>query len=260
MQPQRTPSAPHRPYGAPPRRPIIGITPDFNPREEQRSPIYELKVAYADAVIRAGGLPFVLAYSDDSQVLEQYLDRISGLVITGGAFDIHPEAYGETAREGLGALKPARTTFETTLMQAALRRNMPVLGICGGMQLLNVVLGGTLFQDIGREVANARDHEQKHERSQPHHPVDVKDGTVLADLLGKGQLMVNSTHHQAVKRTGERVVISATSPDGVVEAIEAPQHLFAVGVQWHPELLIHTVPVHLGLYKALVHKARENRR
>lgn len=221
---------------------------------------YEVKVAYTDAVLRAGGLPFILPYSDDPTTVDAYLDRLSGLVVTGGAFDIPPEAYGEQAREGLGALKPTRTAFEKALMQAALRRNVPVLGVCGGMQLLHVILGGTLFQDIRRELPDAKDHEQKHDRCQPSHPVDVKEGTHLAELLGKGQLMVNSTHHQSANKIPENVVVSATSPDGVVEAIESKAHPFALGVQWHPELLIQNVPAHLSLYRALVQKARENKR
>lgn len=244
-----------------PRRPVIGITPDYNEKPaEGVTPRYELKQAYTDAVIKAGGLPMVVAYSEDPTVVDSYLDRMSGLVVTGGAFDIPPEAYGEQQRDGLGALRAGRTAFETSLMRAALKRNMPVLGVCGGMQLLNVVLGGTLFQDILREVQNAKDHEQKHDRAQPSHPVDVKDGTVLAECVGRGQLMVNSTHHQAVNRVGEKVVVSAVSPDGVVEAIESKEHGFALGVQWHPELMVTTVPIHLGVYKVFVHKAREQRR
>jgi putative glutamine amidotransferase len=252
----------HRGHGHPPaRRPAIGITPDFNEKPaDSYAPRYELKQAYSDAVLRAGGLPFVLPYSDDPTCIDAYLDRISGLLVTGGAFDIPPEAYGDTARDGLGALKQSRTAFESALMQAALKRNMPVLGICGGMQLLNVVMGGSLFQDILKEVEHSKDHEQKHDRTQPAHPVEVKDGTVLGESLGKGQVMVNSTHHQAVKRPGNNVIVSATSPDGVVEAIEVPSHAFAVGVQWHPELLVNAVPAHLGIYKAFVLKARENRR
>lgn len=254
------PARPHG-HGQPPRRPSIGITPDYaEPGEGRPLPLYELKVPYAEAVQRAGGLPFVLPYSDDPAVVESYLDRVSGVVVTGGAFDIHPAAYGEEAREGLGPQKQARTHFETLLLRGALKRGLPVLGICGGMQLLNVVLGGTLFQDIGREVAGAREHEQKHDRTQPHHPVEVKDGTLLADAVGKGPLMVNSTHHQAVNQVGEGVVVSGVAPDGVVEAIESTRHPFAVGVQWHPEYLIHNVPTHLGLYRAFVHKAREARR
>jgi putative glutamine amidotransferase len=223
-------------------------------------PIYQLKAAYADAVIRAGGLPLVLPYVDDRGCVDAYLDRVSGLVVTGGAFDVSPELYGEKAREGLGPLKESRTTFESALLRGALDRGVPVLGICGGMQLLNVVAGGTLIQDIAGEVPHAANHEQKHDRTQPQHPVDVKDGTLLADLLGKGQLMVNSTHHQAVKTPGKGVVVSAVATDGVIEAIELPSHSFAIGVQWHPELLISAIPLHLGLYRGLVNKAREMRR
>ncbi len=250
-----------RMHGQPPRRPNIGITPDWQEaRPEAPFASYELKVPYADAVLRAGGLPLVLPYSDDATCVDAYLDRVSGLLITGGAFDIPPEAYGDTTREGMGPLKAARTAFESALMRAALKRNMPVLGVCGGMQLLNVVLGGSLYQDIGREVTGAREHSQKHEPSQPQHPVEVRHGTQLADAVGQGQLMVNSTHHQAVKRLGTQVVSSAVAPDGVVEAIESTAHIFAMGVQWHPEYMLHTIPTHVGIYKAFIHKAREHRR
>jgi putative glutamine amidotransferase len=252
---------PLRHHGQPPRRPNIGISPDWTEAgPDNPFAHYELKATYAEAVLRAGGLPFVLPYADDLTCVEAYLDRISGVIITGGAFDIPPGAYGETAREGMGLMKEGRTAFETVLMRAALKRNMPVLGICGGMQLLNVVLGGTLFQDIGREVPEARDHEQKHDRTQPQHPVDVREGSLLAEAVGKGQLMVNSTHHQAVKTLGNQVVSSATSPDGVTEAIESTAHIFAVGVQWHPEYMVNTLPVHGGIYKVFIHKARDYRR
>ncbi|WP_342375042.1 gamma-glutamyl-gamma-aminobutyrate hydrolase family protein [Myxococcus stipitatus] len=249
-----------RHHGQPPRRPNIGITPDWSQPEDSPFARYELKVPYAEAVLRAGGLPFVLPYADDPTCVDAYLDRVSGLLVTGGAFDIPPETYGETAREGLGALKEGRTAFEAALMRGALKRNMPVLGVCGGMQLLNVVLGGTLFQDIGREVQGAREHEQKHDRTQPQHPVDVRSGTLLAEAVGHGQLMVNSTHHQAVRSAGTDVSITALAPDGVVEAIESTVHAFAVGVQWHPEYMSTTIPVHVGLYKSFVQKAREHRR
>lgn len=242
-----------------PRRPSIGLTPDVStPTPESPHPRYELKAAYGDAVLRAGGLPFVLPYSDDRSVIDAYLDRISGLIVTGGAFDIPPEMYGDTAHEGLGALKPTRTTFELTLLRLALARKLPVLGVCGGMQLLNVACGGSLYQDLGRELPQARPHEQKHDRSQPHHPVDVKPDTVLAECVGRGQLMVNSTHHQAVKKVGEGLVASAVAPDGVVEAIETRDG-FALGVQWHPELMLDSVPPNLAIYRTLVTRARDRR-
>lgn len=250
-----------RTHGQPPRRPNIGITPDWHEaRPDAPFARYELKVPYADAVLRVGGLPFMLPYTEDPTCVEAFLDRISGLLVTGGEFDIPPEAYGETPAEGLGPVKPVRTSFETMLLRAALKRNMPVLGVCGGMQLLNVVLGGSLYQDLGRELPGVREHQQKHAHTQPQHPVEVRHGSLLADAVGHGQLMVNSTHHQAVKRLGEHVVSSAVSPDGVVEAIESTAHAFVLGVQWHPELMMQAIPTHVGIFKAFVQKAREHRR
>lgn len=245
----------HQPSG---RRPSIGITADVS--HETSWPRYELRAAYADAVMRAGGLPLVLTYADDREVVDAWLSRVSGLVFTGGAFDIGPQHYGEAPREGLGPLKPERTDFELKLLEAALRMGMPVLGICGGMQLINVALGGSLHQDIALELPASRAHQQTHERSQPQHPVEVKAGSGLAEAVGAGQLMVNSTHHQAVHRLGQRLVATATSPDGVVEAIERPGGGFVMGVQWHPELLLDTVPAHLSIYRALVNSARDRRR
>jgi putative glutamine amidotransferase len=237
------------------------VTPDVEdaPRGEAYAR-YVLKSPYAEAVFRAGGLPLVLPLTRDPTLIDALLDRISGLVVTGGAFDVPPEAYGEAPREGLGTLKPGRTQFETLLLQAAVRRNLPILGVCGGMQLLNVVFGGTLIQDIRRDLPDARNHEQANDRTQPSHPVEVQEGTLLAELVGKGQLMVNSTHHQAVARTGDGLVVSAEAPDGVIEAIESTRGIFAVGVQWHPELLLHSMPLQLGVYRGLVQRARDVRR
>jgi putative glutamine amidotransferase len=251
----------HRGEGHGARRPIIGITPDVSASEtDPPVELYQLKASYSQAVFRAGGLPFVLPGTEDPSCIESYLDRIAGLLVTGGAFDIPPAMYGQAVREGMGITKPARTLFELSLTKAALDRNLPVLGICAGMQLLNVILGGTLIQDIAREIPGAHEHEQKHDRRQPQHPVEIKEGTLLAELFGKGQVMVNSTHHQAPKTVGEKVVVSAVAPDGITEAIEVPAYQFAVGVQWHPELLVGSIPIHLTLYKAFVHKARESRR
>jgi putative glutamine amidotransferase len=245
------------PHGAQ-RRPVVGITPDYQAGAESGPlPQYELKTAYAEAVLRAGGLPMILPYSDDPTCVQAYLDRISALLVTGGAFDVGPEHYGEEPRDGLGVKKESRTRFEASLLKTALSKQVPVLAICGGMQLLNVVAGGSLYQDILREVQNARDHEQKNDRAQPFHPIEVKNGTLLSRAVGSGQLMVNSTHHQAVNRPGKNTITSALSPDGVVEAIELSDHPFALGVQWHPELLIESVPANLGVYRMLVQKARE---
>ena len=182
-----------KPHGTPLRRPTVGITPDAEGDGESER--YVVKTAYAEAVLRAGGLPLVLAVTADAGVVDAYLDRVSAVVVTGGAFDVPPEAYGETAREGLGPLKPSRTAFETLVLQGALRRKLPLLGVCGGMQLLNVVLGGTLYQDLRRECPEAKEHEQKNPRSQPSHPVEVRDGSTLA-VEAAAQERVSKVAHQ----------------------------------------------------------------
>jgi putative glutamine amidotransferase len=242
------------------RRPVVGLTPDVGETAARPArpalPRYELKQAYADAVLGAGGLPVVLPYSDDEEAATEAVALCDALVVTGGAFDIPPEAYGATAHPLLGTLKPGRTRFEQRVLRAALRLRKPVLGVCGGMQLLAVELGGTLFQDIGRQIPGAADHEQKIDPREPGHPARVKAGTQLARIVGAEVLQVNSTHHQAVRDAGPAVV-SAVAPDGVVEAIELPDR-FAIGVQWHPELMAGAE--HLALYRALVEAARRGDR
>jgi putative glutamine amidotransferase len=237
-------------------RPIIGVTPDVGETNSRPGrpalPRYELKQAYADAVLSAGGLPIVLPYSDDPSAPEEALELCDGLVITGGAFDIPAQLYGATAGARMGPLKPGRTAFEQRVLRAALAADVPVLAICGGMQLLAVELGGTLFQGIQHEVPAASDHEQRNDPRQPGHAARILPGTELQAIVGSQEIQVNSTHHQAVKDPG-RAKISALAPDQIVEAIELPGR-FAIGVQWHPELL--AGPEHLALYRALVERAR----
>jgi putative glutamine amidotransferase len=237
------------------RRPRIGLTLDVA-LEERR---YEIKQAYVDAVLGAGGLPILLPHADP--VAAAYLALLDGLVVSGGDFDIPPELYGESRREVCGRAKPDRTRFEKELLEAALAAGLPVLGICGGMQLLNVVRGGTLHQDLQAD-AGTRGHEQPAPKDVPTHPVRVASGTLLSRLLGAGapEHRVNSTHHQAVKDPGIGVLIAATAPDGVIEAIELPDLPFAVGVQWHPEAVLRHDPRHAGLFTGLVEAARGGRR
>ena len=237
-------------------RPVIGITPDCGETAARPGrpsvPRYELKQAYADAVLAAGGLPIVLPYSEDETAPLEAIELCDGLVLTGGAFDIPPEAYGARPGRRMGPLKRGRTQYEQRLLRAALDVGLPVLGICGGMQLLAVELGGSLHQDIAEELPGTFDHEQKLDPRQPGHPVRVLEGTLLEQIVGTRDLSVNSTHHQAVKDAG-RARVSAVSPDLVIEALELPGS-FVVGVQWHPELL--AAPEHLALYRALVERCR----
>ena len=159
-------------------------------------------------------------------------------MVTGGAFDVDPSLYGEGERHATVTLKEGRTAAELALTQGALARDLPVLGICGGEQLLAVALGGTLVQHIPDSVANALEHEQPNPRHEPGHRVTVVPGTLLHRIVGTGTMHVNSAHHQAVRAPGPHAVINATAPDGVVEGLEDLRYRFCLGVQWHPEFFI----------------------
>jgi len=223
----------------PPRdsMPVIGITLDSEAAGGYSSlPWYALRENYCAAVLRAGGLPILLPHEPGQA--EAYLDRIDGLVVTGGAFDVDPSLFGAADRHPSVTTKDLRTKFELAITEGALRRNMPVLGICGGQQLLNVLLGGTLIQHIPDEVPNALNHEQRNPRTEAGHRVSVLAGTRLSAICGTSALSVNSAHHQAAKTVGPGVVVNARAEDGIIEGIELSGHRFCLGVQWHPEYAI----------------------
>ncbi|MCC7271729.1 MAG: gamma-glutamyl-gamma-aminobutyrate hydrolase family protein [Alphaproteobacteria bacterium] len=218
-------------------RPTIGITLDSEPAGGwSKMPWYALRQNYCTAVAAAGGLPVLLPHEPDHA--GDYLDRIQGLVVTGGAFDVDPALFGSVERHATVKTKDRRTAFELAATRGALDRGMPVLGICGGQQLLAVVLGGTLVQHIPDEVPGALAHEQPNPRTEAGHTVSVARGTLLHRIVGTDELAVNSAHHQAVRSVPDAVVVDATAPDGVVEGIEDPRLRFCLGVQWHPEYAI----------------------
>lgn len=218
-------------------RPIVGITLDSEPAGGwSKMPWYALRQNYCDAVARAGGLPVPLPHEPD--LARDYLARIDGLLITGGAFDVDPALFGANSRHETVRTKDRRTAFEFAITQAALAADKPLLGICGGQQLLNVVLGGTLIQHIPDEVPNALAHEQPNPRTEPGHSVAIAAGTLLHRVVAALELPVNSAHHQAVKAVGAGIVVNAVAPDGVIEGIEDPRRRFCLGVEWHPEYSI----------------------
>jgi putative glutamine amidotransferase len=216
---------------------VIGLTLDHEPSGGwSKFPWYAIRENYCTAVRRAGGLPILLPHDPDSAA--EYVDRIDGLIVTGGGFDIDPALFGATVRHPSVTTKDRRTAFELAATRGALARDMPVLGICGGQQLLNVALGGTLIQHIPDEVPNCLAHRQPNPRDEPGHDVRVVAGTFLHQVTGADWIAVNSSHHQAVKEAGPGVVIDAVAADGVVEGIEDPRRRFCLGLQWHPEFEI----------------------
>ena len=227
--------------------PLIGLTLDHEPGgggKFSRYPFHALRENYLTALSEAGGLPVCLGYTADAEAM---VARLDALVITGGAFDVDPALYDEDPHP-LTSPRPARTSAELALLRAALKRDIPILGICGGMQLMAVNAGGTLIQHLPPEL----EHEQPNPRHEPGHAVSIVPDTRLAEIVGMPTMMVNSSHHQAVRSSGE-ARISALAPDGVIEAIELDDPKFAIGVQWHPEFTLD--PGDRRLYAALVEAA-----
>lgn len=219
------------------KRPVIGIPLDSeNGGGYSALPWYALRQNYCEAVVKAGGTPILLPHHADRA--EQYLSMIDGLLIAGGAFDVDPALFGANERHGTVTLKEGRTDFELAICRGAHARGMPILGICGGQQLLAVILGSTLIQHIPDEVEAALAHEQPNPRTEPGHQVAVTEGTLLHRVTGQDQFPVNSAHHQAVKAVPAGLVVNAVAPDGVIEGVEDPAHPFCLGVQWHPEYSI----------------------
>ena len=225
----------------PSRAPIIGFTLDYEEGGPapvySRMPWYALRENYCGSVSRHGAIPLPLPH--EVEFVNAYLDMLDGLIITGGAFDVSPELYGDASKHETVTTKDRRTKFEFAITKGAVERKMPILGICGGQQLLNVVLGGTLIQHIPDTIKDALEHEQKNPRTEPGHSIAITEGTLLHKIVGKNRMEVNSAHHQPVAKPAPGTVVDAVAPDGVIEGIElSPEisgHPFCLGVQWHPE-------------------------
>jgi len=218
--------------------PLIGLTLDADaPSGFAKFARYSIRENYCGAIAASGGIPICLPHNVNE--IAALADRLDGLVVTGGAFDIDPSLYGVNTRHATVATKEGRTAFEWSITQAMLERDKPILGICGGEQLLNVMLGGTLIQHIEDEVANGHIlHEQPNPRHTAGHAVNLAQDSLLRSICGTDKLMVNSAHHQAVKNVGPGIIANATADDGVIEGLEDPRKRFCVGVQWHPEFIV----------------------
>lgn len=217
-----------------------------------------LGTAYLTAIENARLVPLVTAPLHDSRMTAAVLQRVDGLLLTGGE-DVDPARYSAAPHPKLGTVSEARDAWEIALVLAARRRRLPTLAICRGIQLLNVALGGTLIQDIPSERPDALDHHPAEPRAARTHAIEVAAESRTARALGVTHLTVNSIHHQAIDRVADELRVVATSSDGIIEGVESPSQdaWWCVGVQWHPEELCDAPePWDRGLFTAFASALR----
>src|SRR5947209_8643147 len=232
--------------------PLIGIPSQADFRERSGRPIYCGNRPYVHAIEHAGGVPVLIPMLHDLSMLESLLMRLDGIVFSGGV-DIQPRYYHEEKHPLLGEVDERLDEMEMHLVRWALQKDMPILGVCRGMQLLNVALGGTLYQDIPSEFPAGMEHCRRElPRNTLIHNIHIVEGSYMEQVLGTNEIWSNSLHHQAVKDPGKGVVISGRAEDGVAELLEIPDYRFVLGVQGHPEEMYTTEPVYARLFQALV--------
>ena len=221
-------------------RPLIGIVPDYVEGKKgaySTRNFYALRENYVSSINKAGGAAVILTY--DYDLIDSYIEALDGIVIVGGYFDINPKRYGDEDIHETIKLNKIREDFEYAIGKKALDKDLPFFGICNGMQLLNVVKGGSAIQHIP-DLANTMEHEQNNidgfnDYAIPYHDIFIEEDSKLFEISGTKVIKTNSSHHQATKQAGKGLSVSARAEDGVIEAIEDKTKDFCIGVQWHPE-------------------------
>lgn len=238
--------------------PIIGITMSVKMSTEVGiTDPKELFVSreHSDAVLAAGGLPLFLPYTTDEKWIEQYVDQLDGLLLTGG-WDVDPAYYGEDPVKGLGEVAPLRDETEIAFTKAFLQAGKPILGICRGHQVLAIALGCTLYQDLDTQNPKAFNHQPQIPRNRPMHEIRIVENSLLHHIIGATSVKVNSMHHQSVRDLADGVIVTATAADGVIEAIESSLYPHVLGVQYHPECMAEVTPHAQALFHWLVERSQ----
>jgi len=240
-----------------PDQPLIALiaTRQTHPK---RAPTYEIQQAYLDAILTAGGLPILLPTSLPINALPELVNRFDGFVLSGGG-DVDPALYSGHLDTTIHSIDPERDAFELALIPLVLAADKPLLAICRGVQVLNVALGGSLYEDIASALPAAQRHDwyPNYPRDYLAHTVEVEPGSRLARILGTRKLRTNSLHHQAIRQPAPALEVVAHAEDGVIEAVELPEKRFAIGVQWHPECLPEA-PAMQRLFLEFVRASRES--
>lgn len=230
-------------------KPLIGVSLGYNSTKNS------VNNTYINSILMNGGVPYLIPVTDNVEVLRQIVAQLDGIVFTGGE-DFEPAYFGEENHEKLGEVNVTRDTYDLTLFKLATDRNIPTLGICRGLQLINVAMGGTLYQDLPAEKPSDINHRQEEAGTVPTHSVSVVDGSMMHQILGEKEIQVNTFHHQAIEKLAPGLKIVGWSNDSVPELIEAYPHRHILGTQFHPEIFTAAGDALMGkLFKFLVNKA-----
>ncbi|MFC7442261.1 gamma-glutamyl-gamma-aminobutyrate hydrolase family protein [Laceyella putida] len=232
-------------------KPIIGMTMS---RENEKEQI--LGKGYSDAIIEAGGVPLLIPYTTEDEVIIEMSRALDGLLLSGGG-DIDPTLFDEEPLPGLGRIDPDRDEMEIALIEHFISQDKPILGICRGCQILNIALGGGMYQDLPSQKQNLLQHTQRAPRHHASHTITIEENTILHQIYRKTVTKVNSFHHQAVREVLPPLRVSAMARDGVIEAFESESHRFVVAVQWHPEEMVKTDSDTPRLFAAFVEACKE---
>ncbi|MCO0600526.1 gamma-glutamyl-gamma-aminobutyrate hydrolase family protein [Peribacillus butanolivorans] len=246
-------------------KPLIGFTMNyvsaFEEREIRFKPSQDHVISdldYPSCIVNAGGIPIPISVIDDEGYMDSILDRIDGLVLTGGS-DLSPQFYRQPYKKGLGSINPIRDSFEMKLVEKAIKKQMPIIGVCRGLQLLNVFFGGTLIQDIDENFKTVLKHDgYMGPKWGIAHNVKLDKNKVLYKCFGKEEIEVNSFHHQIIDTLGSGFEVAAMSEDGIIEGIVHTEYPFIVAVQWHPEMMADVYQEQLKLFQLLINFVNDN--
>lgn len=230
-------------------KPLIGISLGYNPKKNS------VNNSYVESVWKNGGIPYLIPVTDNVEVLRQIVSQLDGMIFTGGE-DFAPAYYGEEEHEKLGTVNVTRDTYDLTLFKLVTDRNIPTLGICRGLQLINIGMGGSLYQDLPSQFPSDINHRQEEDSQLPTHSVSITRGSTIHHILGKDEIQVNTLHHQAIKKLAPGLKIVGWAKDSVPEMIEAYPNHQILGVQFHPEVFTAAGDTLFGkFFKFLINKA-----
>ncbi len=239
---------------------VIGISSNLTFENESSFLGYErayVSQDYVDSVINSGGIPLILPMTNDNEIIKAYVEKIDGLILTGG-YDVNPLLYRQDPHKLLQEILPRRDEFEIKLLKEACKQGKPIFGICRGLQLINVGFGGTLHQDISLAPFETIKHNQNVKWNVPTHNINLEG--ILKDILNKDQCLVNSFHHQIIDELAQGFKAVARSNDGVIESIFFENNdLWILGVQWHPEMMTHNNSDSVKIFNLFIQKSLEKR-